>query len=141
LKQSWPISFYWKAHTVSLIRRCMNILLVEYDLHNGKSLFVPLAKLGFPINAKFRIKSIFIFDSRWCLKDFKRVLISMNSKEILFYRELDNIFWRTLAFYYVDYSSELKWKQYAVKRLSNAQTNDVLVQKYSNLLFKIGLLQ
>jgi len=70
----------------------MNILLVECDLHNGKSLFVPLAKLGFPINNKFQIKSIFIFYSHWCLKDFKRVLILMNSKEIFFYRELDNFF-------------------------------------------------
>jgi len=57
-KQRWPISFYWKPHTVTLIRRRINILLVECDLHNGKSLFVPLAKLGFPINYEFRIKSI-----------------------------------------------------------------------------------
>jgi len=57
-KQRWPISFYWKSHTVTLNRRRINILLVECDLHNGKSLFVPLAKLGFPINYEFRIKSI-----------------------------------------------------------------------------------
>jgi len=57
-KQSWPIYFYWKAHTVSLIRHCIIILLVKFDLHNGESLFVPLAKLGFPINYQFRKKSI-----------------------------------------------------------------------------------
>ena len=57
-KLSWPISFFWKAHTVSLIRCCINILLVECDLHNGKHLFVSLAKLGFPINYEFWIKSI-----------------------------------------------------------------------------------
>jgi len=58
-KQSWPISFYWKSHTVSLLKCRITILLVEFDLHNGKSLFVPLAKLGFPINYEFRIKSIY----------------------------------------------------------------------------------
>jgi len=42
-KQKWRISFYWKAHTVSLIGRLIDILLVECDLHNGYSLFVPLA--------------------------------------------------------------------------------------------------
>jgi len=28
-KQRWPISFYWKSHTVTLTRRRINILLVE----------------------------------------------------------------------------------------------------------------
>jgi len=32
--------------------------MVEFDLHNRKSLFALLAKLGFPINYEFRIKSI-----------------------------------------------------------------------------------
>ena len=39
----------------------------ECDLHNGKSLFVPLAKLGFPTNYEFRIKSIDI--SPWHICD------------------------------------------------------------------------
>ena len=34
-KLKWPISFYWKSHTVSLIGRRINIVLVECDLHNG----------------------------------------------------------------------------------------------------------
>jgi len=45
---------------VTLTRRRINILLVESDLHNGISLSVPLAKLGFPISYKFRIKSIIV---------------------------------------------------------------------------------
>jgi len=48
-KQKLPISFYWKAHTVSLIGR--RILIIDI-------LFVPLSKLGFSINNQLQIKSI-----------------------------------------------------------------------------------
>jgi len=50
--------FLLKITYHTLTRRRISILLVECDPHNGKSLFVPLAKLGFPINYEFRIKSI-----------------------------------------------------------------------------------
>jgi len=63
--QSWPISFIEKhTYTVSQLKCRINIMLVECDLHNGKSLFVPLAKLGFPINYEFGKKSIAITNGR-----------------------------------------------------------------------------
>jgi len=40
-KQSWPVSFFWKTQTVSLIRRRLNILVFECDLHNDKYVFFP----------------------------------------------------------------------------------------------------
>ena len=57
-KQKWPISFYWKAHTISKYGRHIDILLIESDLQSGLSFFLPLAKLGFSINNQLRIKSI-----------------------------------------------------------------------------------